>query len=135
MSGFAEDLNKEDFPTPGAYVLATCEEKAKYLQRELTKEASQSGADIIICADTIVALPPSKPDDPWRIMEKPSDQNHAREQLSSLSGRTHHVITAVTVLFRSSSGWDASSFKETTKVTFCPLEVAEIEAYVTTEEP
>ncbi|MEM9523774.1 MAG: nucleoside triphosphate pyrophosphatase [Pseudomonadota bacterium] len=46
--------------------------------------------DIVLCADTIVALG-------RRILGKPKDAGEAAEFLSRLSGRRHRVITAVAV--------------------------------------
>ncbi|NIA08135.1 MAG: hypothetical protein GWP14_10970 [Actinobacteria bacterium] len=46
---------------------------------------------LVLGADTVVAL-----DD--KVMGKAGDQNHAREILSTLSGTTHQVITALAVL-------------------------------------
>ena len=49
-----------------------------------------SGNEVILCADTTIALG-------RRIIGKPSDQGEARAFLQKLSGRRHKVITAVAV--------------------------------------
>jgi len=86
-------------------------------------EASQLGT--IIGADTIVVLNEE-------ILGKPTDEQHARDMLSSLSGSTHEVITGV-ALVHPRSGVDRVAV-ETTRVTMRKLSEAEIEAYVETGE-
>ena len=65
---------------------------------------------LIITADTMVFM------DGLRL-GKPRSQEEAREMLSALSGRTHHVCTGVTVCLGSRVITEA----ETTDVTFRPL--------------
>ncbi|WP_331344506.1 Maf family protein [Cellvibrio sp. UBA7661] len=65
------------------------------------------------------------------ILEKPRDQTHAFHMLRQLSGRTHQVITAITL---HSAGRQASRVS-ITDVTFRELADAEITAYWQTEEP
>ena len=48
-----------------------------------------------------------------------------------LSGRTHQVVTGVTLMYGSAT----ASFSETTDVTFRKLTADEIEAYISTDEP
>jgi len=75
-----EDPHRAELPRD--YVNRIAREKA---------EASACGADeIILCADTTVALG-------RRIMGKPENEDEARAFLALLSGRRHNVITAVTV--------------------------------------
>jgi septum formation protein len=71
---------KAELPRP--YCLRIAREKA---------EAIAAGPeDIVLCADTTVAMG-------RRIMGKPADEDEARGFLSALSGRRHRVYTAVAV--------------------------------------
>lgn len=75
--------------------------------------------DLVITADTIV----------WtegRVLGKPRDEEEARAMLRMLSGRTHQVITGVTLLTRSVR----RTFAVTSEVVFDTLEEDEIDYYV-----
>ena len=80
--------------------------------------------DIIISADTVVVLGN-------RVFGKPADKGEAINMLKTLSGRTHTVITAVTVMCRDKCDTRA----EITDVTFRNLSDREIEAYIDTGDP
>lgn len=58
--------------------------------REKIAAVKADGDDIVLCADTTVALG-------RRIMGKPADAGEAAEFLLALAGRRHQVITAVAV--------------------------------------
>ena len=62
---------------------------------------------------------------------KPRSECHAKQMLRRLSGRTHEVITAVSVL------WNNQQASEvvTSEVMFCPLSEALIDDYCASEEP
>ncbi len=95
----------------------------------LAREKAQTVAEafpneLVIGADTIVVL-----DD--RILGKPRDEDHAREMLAELSGRTHTVVTAMACALNG----EIVSGVETVEVTFRYLTAAEIGAYVATGEP
>jgi len=79
---------------------------------------------VVLGADTEVVL-----DD--EVFGKPSDDADAAAMLRRLSGRTHRVVTAVS-LVSASRELQAVSISE---VTFAPLSDAEIAAYVATGEP
>ena len=81
---------------------------------------------IVIGADTAVELD-------GEIFGKPSDAAHAIEMLTSLSGRTHHVLTGI-FLIRLPDGATRSEV-ESTSVTFASLHREEIETYVASREP
>jgi len=80
--------------------------------------------EILITSDTMVLLDSL-------IMGKPHSRDEALEMLRSLSGRTHEVITAVTVRDRNR----CETVSDTTVVTFRDLTEAEIEYYVDTCKP
>ena len=81
-------------------------------------------ADTVIAADTIVVL-----DD--KVLGKPVDKADARAMLSALSGRTHQVMTGVTVL----KGSRSLTHTEITEVYFRTLSQEEIDRYVESGEP
>jgi septum formation protein len=65
------------------------------------------------------------------VLGKPHSEEEAKEMLRRLSGRTHEVMTGVTVRDES----HRETFTEITKVTFRNLSDAEISAYVATKDP
>jgi septum formation protein len=76
----------DETPLPGELPRAYC---ARVTAEKLT--AVEAGPeDLVLCADTTVALG-------RRIMGKPADAEEARAFLTTLSGRRHSVITAVSV--------------------------------------
>ncbi|HWP50307.1 MAG TPA: Maf family protein [Clostridia bacterium] len=93
-------------------------------QRKAEAAAMKHPGDIIIGADTIVALG----DD---IFGKPRDRQEAADMLEALSGRTHEVYTGVCI-------WQTSMtdcFAQAAKVTFAAMDKQEIEDYVDSGEP
>lgn len=75
--------------------------------------------EMIITADTIVLLGDE-------VMGKPADEAEAMAMLSRLSGKTHKVITGVTIVTAERS----RSFETVTDVTFNSLSTEEIVYYV-----
>lgn len=80
--------------------------------------------DIVIAADTVVVLGN-------RVFGKPKDKRQAKEMLKTLSGKTHRVITGITVI----KGDKVDTKAAVTKVTFRELCDKEIEAYIATGDP
>ena len=79
---------------------------------------------LIITADTIV----------WaagKVLGKPADEHEAREMLHLLSGKTHQVITGVTLRCKDGS----RSFYEKTDVTFATLSDKDIDYYISHYRP
>ncbi len=105
------------------------EELAAHLATAKALEVAERYPEaVVIGADTIVALN-------MKIYGKPADRVDVVRMLEELSGRTHQVITAVTVTFpREGQRW-MHSLAATTDVTFRRLELAEMEAYAATDEP
>lgn len=83
-----------------------------------------SAEDVVICADTIVVLD-------GQIMGKPKDEAEAFSMLRRLSGRTHRVLTALTVCCRG----ERRTELEQTEVTFRKLSDREIRSYIATGDP
>jgi septum formation protein len=86
--------------------------------------------EILITADTMVILPASD-NRPGEILGKPKDREDACRMLRDLSGRNHHVTTAVTIR----DAQRESSFSVTTQVWFKELTEEEIGYYVDTYKP
>lgn len=103
---------------PGGLVEALSRQKA------LEISASADPEDLIIAADTVVAVD-------GQVLGKPHSTQHAREMLSALSGREHTVYTGVTVC----RGGQILTQHEATAVRFRPLTAQEIDAYIATGEP
>ena len=80
--------------------------------------------ELLITADTIVWLD-------GRVLGKPSDEEDARQMLRDLSGKTHQVITGVTLATTSFQ----KSFASVSQVTFATLTEEEINYYVTHYHP
>ena len=80
--------------------------------------------EIVIAADTTVIIDNS-------ILGKPSDVHEAKEMLSSLSGRSHHVTTGVCIKDKH----QMDSFTDTTWVQFRTLTDKEIDYYIKNFEP
>ena len=78
----------------------------------------------IIAADTIVVI-----DD--LILGKPKDRADAILSLTKLAGKTHQVITGVSILWKN----EVISFSETTLVEFHPLSIHQIAYYVDNYKP
>lgn len=80
--------------------------------------------DIVIAADTIVVCGGC-------ILGKPKSEAEAAEMLRLLSGRSHQVMTGLTVL----RGDKCETSVEITEIRFRPLSDREILAYIRTGEP
>ncbi|MCH5220767.1 MAG: septum formation protein Maf [Muribaculaceae bacterium] len=81
---------------------------------------------LLITADTVVILD-------GKIMGKPQGCDEAIEMVRALAGRTHTVVTGVTL--SSLSGKRNDTFSEKTDVTFAELTDEEIEQYVLRFKP
>jgi septum formation protein len=96
------------------------------LQKALAvKEKVENGnIKCIVAADTIVVLGNE-------ILGKPLNREHAIDSLLKLAGKTHQVITGVSILYQG----ETYSFSETTQVTFHSLTKQQIEFYVDEYKP
>lgn len=97
------------------------EEVARYISNKKAEayKASMGPDELLITADTIVCLDGS-------VLGKPYDEQGARDMLTRLSGRTHQVVTGVTVMTENRK----ESFSVTSHVTFARLTKDEIDYYV-----
>ena len=101
-------------------------EIAGYISRKKADAYRQTMAadELVITADTIVVLG-------QEVMGKPKDAAEAHRMLRDLSGKTHQVITGVTLTTLTRQ----KSFSVETDVTFKQLTDEEIDYYVTHYRP
>jgi septum formation protein len=88
------------------------------------RSASRSGVLTIGC-DTDVVVE-------GHLIGKPEDEMRAHEYLAQLSGRTHEVVSGLALLGPEDDRVRTGTVE--TRVTFRPLELSEIDAYVATGE-
>jgi len=113
------DESYDETLSPQEIVASICRKKA-----EAARMLAQDDEAIIITADTMVFL------DGLRL-GKPRSEAEAFSMLRSLSGRSHHVCTGVTVC----QGDRLDSRAETTVVRFRPMSDEEIWSYVRSGDP
>ncbi|MGB8458073.1 MAG: Maf family protein [Candidatus Acidiferrum sp.] len=102
-----------------------------HVQRLATSKAElvashATGSAIILAADTVVTRK-------GHIFGKPRSTDDARHMLEQLSGRTHAVLTGVTLIRLPDA--ERRSFVESTFVHFAHLSAEEITRYLATGEP
>ena len=105
---------------PGDLVLRLANAKAELVA------ARSVGPAIVVAADTVVVLE-------GQILGKPRSTDDARHMLEKLSGRTHSVVTGVSLIRLPDV--EQRAFVETTLVHFGRLSANEITRYLATEEP
>jgi septum formation protein len=106
--------------TPEALVLRLSAAKAELVA------ARSVGPAFVVAADTVVVTD-------GHILGKPRSTDDARHILQSLSGRTHTVLTGVTMIRLPDA--QRRQFVESTLVTFSVLTPEEISAYLDSGEP
>ena len=99
---------------------------AEFISKKKADAYVETMADdeLVITADTVVILGNE-------VMGKPHDEADAKRMLGELSGRTHQVVTGVTL----STCERQTSFSVVTDVTFKQLSADEIDYYVRTYHP
>ncbi len=105
---------------PGELVLRLANTKAELVA------ARSVGPAIVVAADTVVVLE-------GQILGKPRSTADARHMLERLSGRTHSVVTGVSLIRLPDV--EQRAFVETTLVHFDRLSANEITRYLATDEP
>ncbi len=102
------------------------EEVAEYLARKKGSayQTDLSEDELIITADTVVVVDTT-------ILNKPADDQQAKQMLTKLSGRSHQVITGVCLTTRQTQ----ISCKDTTNVFFRKLTDPEIDYYICQYQP
>ena len=110
--GHPEDMRAEDIP-----VFVSKEKSLAYSE-------TLNAGDLLITADTMVILD-------GEALGKPRDDDEARRMLHALSGKTHKVVTGVTLATVGRS----ETFGVSTDVTFKRLDDDEIDYYVSHYHP
>lgn len=112
---------REEYPA-----ILTAEEVPQFISRKKAQayRDTMNKNELIITADTVVALDN-------KILGKPQDKNEAVEMLQFLSGRTHQVITGVTIMTETRE----ETFATTSHVTVAQLQDNEIEYYIEKYKP
>ena len=103
---------------PGDYVSRLAEAKARAVHE-------RDGNQTVLAADTAVVVD-------GRILGKPMDEADAKRMLRMIGGRTHEVLTAVSIFH---PGEIVDTRMDTTTVEFAELSDADIEWYVSSGEP
>ena len=122
------------------------EEIPQYISRKKAAAYALADDELLITADTIVYLE-------GEVLGKPADETEAKQMLRKLSGKTHQVVTGVTLKtplnlplkgrlaeqdslpLREGRGGSSYSFASVSQVTFAELTEAEIDYYVTHYHP
>lgn len=101
-------------------------EVASYISKKKAEAYKNTLKDneILITADTIVLCEN-------HILGKPQNEQDAFHMLKMLSGKTHQVVTGVTMLHKDKM----NNFSVVTDVTFKPLSDTEINYYINTYQP
>ena len=122
------------------------EEIPQYISRKKAATYDLQDGELLITADTIVWLD-------GEVLGKPADEAEAKQMLRKLSGKTHQVVTGVTLRtplnlpikgrlsvqdslpLREGRGGSSISFSSVSHVTFAQLAEEEIDYYVTHYQP
>jgi septum formation protein len=121
----AAHVNEARRPRESAhnYVGRLATAKARAVAEPLKRKKQHA---IVIAADTVVLAQ-------GKILGKPADVKEARRMLRLLSGRTHQVLTGVSIVSLP-SGREVHHV-ETTRVKFLKISSADIDEYIATGEP
>jgi septum formation protein len=107
--------------TPSAYVQRVAADKARFVARQIGVRGLPAGP--VLGADTEVVL-----DD--EILGKPRDRAHASQMLRALAGRSHTVLTGLSLI---ADGQEYAALSES-RVSFAPLDSTTVERYVASGE-
>lgn len=115
------DFTVEVLPTDESFpATLPAEQVADHISREKAEMFRGMRPDaMVLTADTIVVAD-------HQILGKPADRNEAYDMLKELSGRTHTVITSVSLLLEN----NIQTVSDTAAVTFAALEDWEITYYI-----
>lgn len=114
------DVDETPLPNepPRDYVRRLARDKASAVAARVESGAAVLGADTSVIFGA-------------EILGKPRDREDARQMIERLSGAWHEVITGVCLR----QGGRVLTEADVTRVKFAPLSAAEIEWYVSTDEP
>ena len=106
-----------DMPAEGIAEYISQKKAAAYREQITSNELIITADTVVVCGD--------------KVLGKPVDADDACAMLKELSGRTHQVITGVTITTKDFT----HSFRSITEVDFAPLTDQEIHYYVETYKP
>lgn len=118
-SGIEE--SRQPGESPRVYVRRVAADKARQVFRQMIER--QMPPHPVLGADTEVVI-----DD--EVLGKPRDRTHAAAILRRLSGTSHTVLTAISVMTRAGEFESVSE----SRVTFAPIPEAELQDYLETGE-
>jgi septum formation protein len=128
--GADEDAEALERVLPGeaarAYVARVTQRKLEAAQVRLAQRDLPPAP--ILCADTTVALG-------RHMLGKPADAAEAEAMLKLLAGRSHRVLTAVSLQWSTAANAHTSHALSISRVQFAALSDAQIVAYVRSGEP
>jgi len=110
--------------TPEALVERLASEKALAVKQRLVEQSDMTNDTVILASDTLISFN-------GQSVGKPENKADSKRILSMLSGKTHEVLTAVSVLSNKHQQTEIIH----TFVTFAALTDAQIDAYWETGEP
>jgi septum formation protein len=118
------DESRNENEPPAEYAARVSKDKALATYKKIKANISD-GELLVISADTIVCIN-------GMVFGKPGSYNEAVEMLSLISGRTHSVITGISLLFQKNSDSEprVCTETETTAVTLKSLTREEIKNYL-----
>lgn len=127
-----ETLEPDDLAQPEQACRKLAERKARAVVQDVLSDASYEGSFAVIGSDTMVVCD-------GQIFGKPADDQDAFRMLSQLAGRTHQVMTSVSLwLVSAPAGQDISlcfrSFVDISQVTFKSLTSEDIWEYLAVGE-
>lgn len=138
--GVSFDIEVSELPEvitqvePSKIVLELSMQKAdevynKVLKDRINKVEATDNEYIIIAADTVVEVD-------GHVMGKPLDRDDAYNMIKSISGRSHHVLTGVTLIIcKGIEEPRKVSFYEETSVEIYDMSEEEINRYIDSKEP
>lgn len=112
----------EEIPKPNETPLQFVQRASLDKLHDISKKINNNHSLIITC-DTIVTIEN-------KILGKPVDYNHAHNMLSKLSGKTHQVISAISLQCIYENNYRTYTDYEITQVTFQKLTDSDITRYL-----
>lgn len=126
LTGLPFIVDAPDHPETPAPDHAPAEACIALAEAKAERVAPRHPHALVVAADTMVVLD-------GHLLGKPDNSGHATAMLTSLSGRSHEVVTGFCLLLPSEQR--SISGVERTEVTFLKLDPADIDAYVATGAP
>lgn len=122
------EIDPADIDEDGLTVSNPYETAMKLAEAKAKHVSLRHPGKVVIGSDTVVAL---SDNETWTQYSKPTSFENAVEILTTLSGKTHSVITGVSVVCGAVVRTDFSE----TRVTFHQVTLNQIEEYVQTGDP